>query len=58
MLAHPCGLEAQHEAARFDLSGHRKEWVFDPPLPDLAGDWPPSIESVKARIDGWPKPGE
>jgi hypothetical protein len=46
-------MEAQHEAARFDLGGHRKEWVFDPPLPDLSSDWPPSAESVKARIDGW-----
>jgi hypothetical protein len=46
-------MEAQHEAARFDLSRHRKEWVFDPPLPDLSEGWLPSVESVKARIDGW-----
>jgi hypothetical protein len=48
-------MDAQQEAARFDLSGHRTEWVFDPPLPDLSGGWPPSVESVKARIDGWEK---
>jgi hypothetical protein len=30
-------MDAQQEAARFDLSGHRTEWVFDPPLPDLSG---------------------
>jgi hypothetical protein len=48
-------IEAQQEAERFDLSGHRKQWVFDPPLPDLSGDWPPSVESVTARIDGWEK---
>lgn len=51
-------MEAQREAARFDLSRHRKEWVFDPPLPDLSGGWPPSVESFKARIDGWEKPSE
>jgi hypothetical protein len=48
-------IEAQQEAERFDLSGHRKQWVFDPPLPDLSGDWPPSVESITARIDGWEK---
>jgi hypothetical protein len=48
-------MEAQQEAGRFGLSGHRKEWVFDPPLPDLSGGWPPSVESFKARIDGWEK---
>jgi hypothetical protein len=48
-------MEAQQEAGRFDLSRHRKEWVFDPPLPDLSGGWPPSVESFEARIDGWAK---
>lgn len=48
-------MEAQQEADRFDLSRYRKEWVFDPPLPDLSGGWPPSVESFEARIDGWAK---
>lgn len=47
-------MEAQQEAARFDLNGYGTKWVFDPPLPDLSS-WPPPIESMKERIDGWAK---
>lgn len=52
-LAVACA-EAQHKASRFGLTRHSKRWVFDPPLPAASSSgWPPTVESIRARIDAW-----